>query len=65
MKPVGGDNYFTERCSGSEAGSLLRLMDFVYHSNLGLRVLKKKISRGGESDYGRSGCPVVAGSNQS
>ena len=29
-------------CSGSEAGSYLRLIDFVYHSTLGLRVKKKK-----------------------
>jgi len=29
-------------CSGSEAGSYLRLIDFVYHSILGLRVIKKK-----------------------
>ena len=29
-------------CSGSEAGSYLRLLDFVYHSTLGLRVIKKK-----------------------
>ena len=29
-------------CSGSEAGSYLRLVDFVYHSTLGLRVIKKK-----------------------
>ena len=29
-------------CSGSEAGSYLRLTDFVYHSALGLRVIKKK-----------------------
>jgi len=29
-------------CSGSEAGSHLRRMDFVYHSPLGLRVIKKK-----------------------
>ena len=27
---------------GSEAGSYLRLIDFVYHSILGLRVIKKK-----------------------
>ena len=27
---------------GSEAGSYLRLIDFVYHSPLGVRVLKKK-----------------------
>jgi len=37
-----GDNYFTEMCSGSEAGSYSRLMDIVYHSTLGLRVIKKK-----------------------
>ena len=29
-------------CSGSEAGSYLRLIDFVYHSALGLGVIKKK-----------------------
>jgi len=29
-------------CSGSEAGSYLRLIDFVDHSTLGLRVIKKK-----------------------
>ena len=28
-------------CSDSEAGSHLRLTDFVYHSSLGLRVIKK------------------------
>jgi len=28
-------------CSGSEAGSYLRLIEFVYHSTLGLRVIKK------------------------
>jgi len=27
---------------GPEAGSYLRLIDFVYHSTLGLRVIKKK-----------------------
>jgi len=32
----------TVSCSGSEAGSYLRLIDFVYHSTLGVRVLKKK-----------------------
>ena len=36
------NNYFTEMCSGSEAGSYLRPIDFVYHSTLGLRVIKKK-----------------------
>ena len=35
-------NYFTQMCSGSEAGSYLRLIDGVYHSTLGLRVIKKK-----------------------
>ena len=35
-------NYFTEMCSGSEAGSYLRLIDFVYHSTLGLKVIQKK-----------------------
>ena len=30
------------QCSDSEAGSYLRLIDFVYHSTLGLRVIKKK-----------------------
>jgi len=29
-------------CSGSEAGSHLRLIDFVYHSTLGLSVINKK-----------------------
>jgi len=29
-------------CSGFEAGSYLRLIDFVYHSTLDLRVIKKK-----------------------
>jgi len=29
-------------CSGSEAGSYLRRIDFVYHSTLGVRVIKKK-----------------------
>ena len=29
-------------CSGSEVGSYLRLIDFVYHSTLGVRVIKKK-----------------------
>ena len=36
------ENYFTEMCSGSEAGSYLRPIDFVYHSTLGLRVIKKR-----------------------
>jgi len=29
-------------CSGSEAGSYLRLIDFVYYSTLGLGVIQKK-----------------------
>jgi len=33
------NNFFTEMCSASEAGSFLRLIDFVYHST---RVMKKK-----------------------
>jgi len=31
-------------CSGSEAGSYLSLIDYVYHSTLCLRVMKKKKS---------------------
>jgi len=39
-------------CSGSEAGSYLRLIDFVYHSTLGLREIKKrkKMSEGGQGE---------------
>ena len=40
------NNYFTEMCSSSEAGSYVRLIAFVYHSTLGLRVIKKKKSSG-------------------
>ena len=36
------NNYFTEMCSDSEAGSHLRLIDFVHHSTLSLRVRKEK-----------------------
>jgi len=41
---IEGYNYFTEMCSSSEAGSYLkiRLIDFLYRSTLGLRVIKKK-----------------------
>jgi len=39
-------------CSGSEEGSYLRLIEFVYHSTLGLRVIKKK--RRGEGSGVRS-----------
>jgi len=38
------NNYLTKMCSGSEEGSYLRLTDFVYHSTVGLRVIKKKRS---------------------
>ena len=34
-----------EKTGGSEAGSYLRLKDFVYHSTLGLRLRKKKKKR--------------------
>jgi len=33
--------------SGSELGSYLRLINFVYHSTLGLREIKKKKKRSG------------------
>jgi len=36
------NNHLTEMCSSSEAGSYSRLIDFVYHSTLGLRAIKKK-----------------------
>ena len=35
-------NLFSRMCSGSEAGSYLRLMDFVYHSTLCLRAIKRR-----------------------
>ena len=35
-------------CSGSEAGSYLRLIDFMHHSTLGLRVIKKTKKFGGD-----------------
>jgi len=38
----GRGHYFIEMCSGSEAGSYAMLIDFVYHSTLGFRVIKKK-----------------------
>ena len=37
----------TEICMGSEAGSYLRLIDFVYHSISGLRVIRKKKRKSG------------------
>jgi nucleoside-specific outer membrane channel protein Tsx len=36
------DNYFAKMWSGSEEGSYLRFIDFVYHSTLGSRVTNKK-----------------------
>ena len=36
------NDYLTEMCSDSEAGSYLRLKDFVYHSTVGLRVIDEK-----------------------
>ena len=39
---VGGAIVDQLRLSASEAGSYLRLIDFVYHSTLGSRVIKKK-----------------------
>ena len=55
------NTYLTEMCSGSEAGSYLRLIDFVYHSTLGLRVIKKKRSPGSRGDcaQGQAGCGVT------
>ena len=35
-------NYFTKVCSGPEKGSYSRFKDFVYHSTLVLRAMKKK-----------------------
>ena len=53
------NNYFTEMCSGSEAGSYLRLIDSLYHSTLGLRVMQKKKDlpdrRGSEVEKGTVG----------
>ena len=55
------NNYFTQMCSGSEAGSYLRRKHFVYHSTLGWRVIKKKrrcgarISMGGRTWTNRGG----------
>jgi hypothetical protein len=41
------NNYFTEICSGSEAGSHFWLTDFVYHSALGVTVMMKEKRVGG------------------
>ena len=42
------NNCFTEMCSGCEAGSYLRLIDFVYHLTLGLRVKTRRKKEEGE-----------------
>ena len=39
---VRGSRFIFESCSSSEAGAILRLIYFVYHSALGLRAIKKK-----------------------
>ena len=39
------NNYFAEMSSGSEEDSYLRLIDFLFSSALGLRVIKKKKTR--------------------
>ena len=36
------NTHFTEMCSGSEAGSYLRIIDSVHHSTLCMGVTKKK-----------------------
>jgi hypothetical protein len=41
------NKYFMEMCSGFKAGSYLRLIDFVYHSTLGWRLIKKRRRRHG------------------
>ena len=38
-------HYFTEMCSGSEAGSYFRLIDLVYHSTLGSSVVRNKTTK--------------------
>ena len=48
------NNYFTKTCSDYEAGPYLRLIDFVCHSPLGLRVMKMKKNRALESDLSES-----------
>ena len=49
------NNYFTEMCSGSEAGSYLRPIDFLYHSTLGLRAITEKKNAGKCPDRKRQG----------
>jgi len=40
--PTPENNFFTEMCSGSEAGSYTRSIGFMHHSTPGLRLIKKK-----------------------
>ena len=47
-------NNFTEMCNGSEAGSYVRLIDFVYHSTLGLRVITRERERERERESARA-----------
>ena len=42
VHPPAENNYLTEMCSVFEAGSYLTLIDFVYHSTLGSRVIQKR-----------------------
>ena len=48
-----------ERGQRSEEGSYLSLIDFVYHSTLGLRVIKRKKKKASVSASGAAGfaCP--------
>ena len=56
--------YLTEMCSGSEAVSCLRLIDFVCHSTLGLKVIKQRRrseDSGGDASDGGVGLGPRAG----
>jgi len=47
-------------CSGSEASSYLRLIDFVYHSTLGVRVIKEgRKQRQRTSEASKTKCWVI------
>jgi len=59
---------YTEMCSGSEARLYVRRIDFVYHSTLGLKGIKKKKkdaeggrARAGRHCRGRQGARDVEG----
>ena len=47
------NNNFTELCSASEAGLYSRLIDFVFHSTLGLRGIKKRDEQGPRNTVNR------------